>query len=53
MLMVNGCTWAHCVLAAAEAMGLHPQDLVTQDELAAMMGGKSPQGVIIPSHGEG
>jgi phosphoketolase len=52
MLMVNGCTWAHCLRAVAEAISLHPQDLLTQKELAALAGGRNPQGVIIPFPGE-
>ena len=53
MLMVNGCTWAHCLKAVAQVAGLGIQELLTREELAALSGETNPQGVIIPFPGDG
>jgi len=52
MLMVNGCTWAHCLVASAKALGIAPGDLLTAGEVAALEGHANPQGVIIPRPGD-
>ena len=51
MLMVNRCTWAHCVLEAARLIGVPEQHLLTKAELAAISGEMSPHGIIIPFPG--
>jgi phosphoketolase len=48
MLMVNGCTWAHCVEAAAKQLGLDPAAVLAGEERAALAGQIPPQGVLIP-----
>jgi hypothetical protein len=47
MLFVNRCTWAHILDEAARLLGLPRQDVLTEDELAALDGQASPHGVII------
>jgi phosphoketolase len=44
MLMVNGCTWAHCLGETAKALDLAPGDLLTEKELAALSrSGRTPR----------
>ena len=47
MLFVNRCTWAHAVEAAAQALSLPPDQFLSQEELDALRGKRSPVGVII------
>ena len=47
MLFVNRCTWAHTLAAAASVLGLPREELLTPQELAALDGKASPEGVIV------
>jgi phosphoketolase len=47
MLFVNGCTWAHVLAEAADLLGRRREDLLTPDELAALDGRATPEGVVI------
>lgn len=48
MLMVNGCTWAHVVQSAGLDAGVPPDSLLTGQELEALNGERSPQGILFP-----
>jgi phosphoketolase len=47
MLFVNRSSWVHILDDAARLLGLPRQDVLTEDELAALDGQASPHGVII------
>jgi hypothetical protein len=47
MLFVNRCSWAHVLAECARVAGLNREDLLTADELAALEGRATPEGVII------
>ncbi len=47
MLFANRCTWAHAVGAASQALSLPPDQLLSQEEVNALRGKRSPVGVII------
>ena len=47
LLFVNRCTWAHVVEAAASVLNVERQALLSAEELAALDGTASPEGVII------
>jgi phosphoketolase len=47
MLFVNRCTWAHVLVQVAELLGFPRSALLTPDELSAIDGKASPDGVII------
>lgn len=47
MLFVNRCTWAHVLLEAAQVLGLPQERLLASEELAALAGRASPEGVIL------
>jgi phosphoketolase len=47
LLFVNRCTWAHILAAAARILDLPREDLLTPEELAALDGRASPEGVIV------
>jgi phosphoketolase len=47
MLFVNRCTWAHILAAVAGVVGLPREDLLTPEEMAALDGKASPEGVIV------
>jgi phosphoketolase len=47
MLFVNGCTWAHCLVAVADVLRIAREDLLSADEAAALDHQRSPVGVII------
>jgi phosphoketolase len=47
MLFLNRCSWAHVVEASAGALALPREDLLTAQELAALDGAASPEGVIV------
>jgi phosphoketolase len=49
MLFVNGATWAHAVDAAARLIGVAREELLTEDERAALDRRRSPEGVITRS----
>ncbi len=46
MLFVNRCTWAHVVAEAARILGVPEGDLLTPEELTAMNGKATPEGII-------
>lgn len=47
MLFVNRCTWAHIVAGVAQILEMSREELLSADELAALDGRRSPEGVII------
>jgi phosphoketolase len=47
MLFVNRSSWAHVLAECARVAGLNREDLLTADELAALDGRATPEGVII------
>lgn len=47
MLFINRCTWAHVLTEAARILGIAREELLTSEELAALEGKASPEGVII------
>ena len=47
MLFVNRCTWAHTLAAVAGVLNLPREQLLTPEELAALDGKASPEGVIV------
>lgn len=47
MLFVNRCTWAHILGEASRLLGMAPNELLSADELLALNGRKSPEGIII------
>jgi phosphoketolase len=47
MLFVNRCSWAHVLGEAAQMLDLPQEDVLTQQELAALDGKVSPEGVIV------
>jgi hypothetical protein len=49
MLFVNRCSWAHCVDAVAGLLGLEPRRLLEAQELEALDGERSPEGVVVGS----
>lgn len=49
MLMVNGCSWAHAVQAAGHLCETPQQALLSSEEVAALNGSRSPQGILIRS----
>ncbi len=48
MLFVNRCTWAHILNDAARLLDIAREELLTSEELTALEGRASPEGVIIP-----
>jgi phosphoketolase len=47
MLFVNRATWAHCLEQAARVMAMGPSEFLTEEELAALEGRTSPEGVVV------
>jgi phosphoketolase len=47
MLFVNRCTWAHILEASSGALGLPREAFLTPQEMTALDGGASPEGVIV------
>jgi phosphoketolase len=47
MLFVNRCTWVHILEESARLLSLPPEELLTKEELAALDGRASPEGVVI------
>ncbi|MCJ7521183.1 MAG: xylulose 5-phosphate 3-epimerase [Dehalococcoidia bacterium] len=47
MLFVNRCTWAHILQEAASLINIQREELLTQEELTALDGKATPEGVII------
>jgi phosphoketolase len=46
MLFVNRCSWSHIVLAGSRVLGMPTKELLTSDEISALEGKTSPEGVI-------
>jgi len=47
LLFVNRCTWAHTLAAVAGVLGLHREEFLTPEELSALDGNASPEGVFV------
>jgi phosphoketolase len=47
MLFVNRCTWAHILAAVAGVLGRSREDILTPEELNALDGRASPEGVVV------
>jgi len=47
MLFVNRCTWAHVLQEAATLLDIQREELLTSEELAALDGQTSPEGIIV------
>jgi phosphoketolase len=47
MLFINRCTWAHVVAEAAQVLDVPLDDWLSVDELDALHGRQSPQGILI------
>ena len=47
MLFVNRCTWAHILAAVAGLLGRSREDILTPEELDALDGRASPEGVVV------
>lgn len=47
MLFVNRCTWAHVLAETARVLDLPREELLTGEELAALDGQASPEGVLV------
>jgi len=47
MLFVNRCTWAHILAETARVLGISREAVLTAQELAALDGKASPEGVIV------
>jgi len=43
MLFTNSCTWAHVIRAAAEGLGKNINELLSNDEVSALLGDGNPQ----------
>ena len=46
MLFVNRCTWGHIILEAAHIIGMPSKELLTSEEIKALTGKASPEGII-------
>ena len=49
MLFVNHCSWAHSVSEAARLLNVPREQVLSEQEIAALDGRLSPHGVIIPA----
>jgi hypothetical protein len=47
MLFVNRCTWAHILHEAARVLDIPRQEFLASEEMAALDGRASPEGVVI------
>ena len=50
MLFINRCTWGHILAETARVLEMQPEDLLSTQELKAIQGKTSPDGVIIPEN---
>ena len=48
MLFANGCTWAHIARSAAHILTVPPEELLEQEEIAAVEGRRDPHVVMSP-----
>jgi len=46
MLFVNHCSWAHILMEVARILGMFQEELLTSNELAALEGKASPEGIL-------
>jgi hypothetical protein len=46
MLFVNHCSWAHIVQESGLLLGIKLDKLLSKEELAALSGKRSPDGII-------
>jgi hypothetical protein len=46
MLFLNRQSWAHCLKAVGELLGIPLKRLLSPDEIASVNGLKSPQGIL-------
>jgi len=46
MLFVNRCNWGHILLEVARVLGVLQEELLTPEELAALNGQASPEGIL-------
>lgn len=46
MLFVNRCNWGHVLLEVARVLGILQEELLTSEELAALGGKASPEGIL-------
>jgi len=46
MLFVNRCTWAHIILETAHVLDMPEKEVLTSEEISALSGKASPEGVI-------
>ena len=47
LLFVNRCSWAHVLVEVARVLGIPPEDVLSPEELEALNGRASPEGVIL------
>ena len=47
LLFVNRCSWAHVLLEVARVLGMPQEDVLSQQELEALNGRASPEGIIL------
>ena len=47
MLFVNRCNWGHILMEVARILGMLHQELLTSEELAALGGKASPEGILV------
>ncbi len=47
MLFVNRCNWGHILLEVARILGMLQEELLTSEELAALGGKTSPEGILV------
>ena len=50
MLFMNHCTWGHILAETARILKMQPDDLLSVEEVKAIRGQTSPEGVIIPEN---
>ena len=42
----SSCTWGHILLEVARVLGMLQEELLTSEELAALSGRVSPEGIV-------
>ena len=47
MLFVNRCNWGHILVEVARVLGVLQEELLTSEELAALGGKASPEGILL------
>ena len=50
MLFINRSTWGHILAETARVLSMNPGDLLSTEEIKAIEGKTSPEGVIIPEN---